>query len=78
MRSAEMKTVWFVQDYNSMRVDEVFTTKKAAFEKAKDAYGKGGFKEVTKGWVYWYCTKSNDYEPACSVEKVPVRKVKRK
>lgn len=71
-----MKYVWLVQDCTSMEVNKVFTTKKAAFADAKE-YGKGRFKTVMKNSIYWYFTKDDSNEPACSVHKVPVIKVKR-
>ena len=72
-----MKFVWFVQDYNDMRVLEAFTTKKAAVAKAKE-YGKGRFKTMDKNRIYHYYTQDDQRDFACSVEKIPVHKTKRK
>jgi hypothetical protein len=71
-----MNTVWYLQDYNSMKIDKVYTTKKAAFAEAKE-YGKGRFKTIIKGSSYWYFTKDDNQDPACSVEKVPLIKAVR-
>lgn len=72
-----MKFVWYVQDYNSMEVNFVFTTKKAAFAEAKE-YGPGRFKTIIKGSVYHYHTQQDDKtEYACAVVKVPVIRAKR-
>lgn len=72
-----MKYVWFVQDFNSMEVHEVYTTKKAAFADAKE-YGSGRFKTIDKGRIYHYYTQDDKDDFACSVEKVPVIRAKRK
>ena len=71
-----MKYVWFVQEFNDMRVLEVFTTKKAAFADAKE-YGKGRFKTIAKGRIYHYISPDDKYNYICSVEKVPVYHAKR-
>jgi len=71
-----MKYVWFVQDFNEMRVERVYTTKKAAFLDAKE-YGKGRFKTIVEGHIYYYYTKDDKYDYACSVEKIPVIRAKR-
>ena len=65
-----MKNVWFIQEYNSMHISEVFTTKKAAFAKVK-MYGAGKFHKINSR-IYQYFTKDNYNEPVCYVEKVPV------
>ena len=71
-----MKNVWFVQDYDSMKVFEVFTTKKAVVAEAKK-YGKGIFRTVDKNRIYLYYLSNDKYEPVCSIEKVPVIHSKR-
>lgn len=70
-----MTKVWFMQDYNSMRVDEVFTTKKAVIEEVKKTYGKGRFQHLRKD-MFRYFTPDDKYEPVCYIERVPVRKIK--
>ena len=71
-----MKYVWYVQDYTSMEVNEVFTTKKAAFIEAKK-YGTGRFKTLTARESYWYFTADDKTDPACYINKIPVQKAKR-
>lgn len=66
-----MKYVWFVQDWNDMRVFQVFTTKKDVVAETKRLYGKGRFHTIIKGRMYNYFTPYK-VEPICFIEKVPV------
>lgn len=72
-----MKYVWFIQDWNSMEVDCVYTTKKAAVAKLKESYGKGRFKNMDEsGGSYWL--PDDKANPACYLWRVPLIRAKRK
>ncbi len=68
-----MKFVWYIQDLTDFTVDEVYTTKKAAFEAVKFVYGKGRFHKFN---LCWYCYKpcTKDADSFCNVRKVPIVK----
>lgn len=67
-----MKYVWYVQDYNNpVSIDEVYTTKKAAFATAKKIYPKGIFKKLNN-CLYCYQPRGKNPDIYCDIRKVPV------
>lgn len=72
-----MTKIWLVIDNGSCQVLEAFTTKKAAMEKARETYSTGRFHRINHS-IYQYFISDDKHNPVCYIEKVPVRKVKRK
>jgi len=67
-----MKTVWFLQDFNDTRVNEVFTTKKAVVAEVKRIYGQGQYHTIVKGSIYHFYTPNDMNDYVCSIEKVAI------
>lgn len=66
-----LKYVWFVQDYTSMVIDCVYTTKKAAFTEARKYDPHGVFHKLSQD-LYYYKPRDKYADPHCAVERVAV------